>query len=356
MVKKWNKLIFISATLILVLSLLAACGQPEAPAPAPAPAPEVDKSEIVIKIADNQFESLWINNALVQYILEKGYGYTTETVSTTTPIAQVALTSGDMDIWMEMWQQNFQEAYDNDMIGSGKVENVGDAYEGGPQFWIVPKYTADEFGIKTVDDMKALWKNFEDPEDPTKGVFINCPIGWQCEVINAIKMEAYGLTEMYNVVQPGSGGALDATLSGAQKKGDHIFGYHWSPTALMGMYDWVVLEEPAYDKDVWAKISAAQEDASLRPIDEASAYESLPVDIGINVGLRDKAPDAVEMLEKYTAGVQPINVTAAWANENEVQEWETAAIFYLRNYEDLWKTWVTPDAYEKIKAALALES
>ena len=52
-------------------------------------------------------------------------------------------------------------------------------------------------------------------------------------------------------------------------------------------------------------------------------------------------------------GLQPINVTAAWAVENEIQDWELAAIYYMENYEDRWKTWVTDDAYKKIKEALA---
>ncbi len=38
--------------------------------------------------------------------------------------------------------------------------------------------------------------------------------------------------------------------------------------------------------------------------------------------------------------------------ENEVEDWEEAAIYYLQTYKDRWETWVTPGAYEKIKKAL----
>ncbi len=37
------------------------------------------------------------------------------------------------------------------------------------------------------------------------------------------------------------------------------------------------------------------------------------------------------MLEKMKVGLQPINVPAAWAKENEVQDWELAGIYYLKN-------------------------
>jgi ABC-type proline/glycine betaine transport system substrate-binding protein len=60
----------------------------------------------------------------------------------------------------------------------------------------------------------------------------------------------------------------------------------------------------------------------------------------------------VEMLEKMTVGLEPLNDTLGWTVKNEVQDWEKAAIYYLQNYEDRWKTWVTPEAYERIKEAL----
>ena len=124
----------------------------------------------------------------------------------------------------------------------------------------------------------------------------------------------------------------------------------------MGMYDWYILEEPAYDEDTWLEIIAAKDDPSLRPLDEACAYETLPVEMGINSGLRAKAPDIVAMLEKTTVGLDQINKTAAWAKTEEIAgEWKLAAIYYLNNWESRWKGWVTTDAFNKIKAALAAE-
>ena len=167
-----------------------------------------------------------------------------------------------------------------------------------------------------------------------------------------VKMEAYGLSDYYNLIAPGSSGAMEAVLASAQMKQEPVFGYYWAPTAIMGMYDWYILEEPAYDADVWAQITAAKDDDSLRPLSEACAYETLPINIGVNSGLRDTATDIVELLEKMTVGLEALNKTAAWAKENEVQDWEDAAIWYLNEYESTWKTWVTDDAYDKIKEAL----
>ncbi len=315
--------------------------------------PAADKP--LITIADNQFESLWINNAIIKYIIEEGYGYETETIQSTTSISQLSLENGDFDIWMELWQQNMIEWYD-EAISKGTIENLGPTYEGGPQFFMIPQWVHEQYAINTIDDMKDHWELFADPEDSSKGAFYNCIIGWQCAVVNDIKLEAYGITDYYNVISPGASGAMEAVLHAAQLKEEPIFSYYWAPTAIMGMYDWYILEEPAYDADVWAKIAAAQTDGSLRPIDEAVAYETLPVDKGVNSELREKAPDIYAMLEQANVGLQPINVTAAWAITEEIAgEWELAAIYYLTNWEDRWSTWVTDEAFDNIKAALAAD-
>ena len=49
---------------------------------------------------------------------------------------------------------------------------------------------------------------------------------------------------------------------------------------------------------------------------------------------------------------EPLNATVAGAIQNAVQDRDRAAIYYLQNYEDRRRTWVTPDAYEKINEAL----
>lgn len=310
-----------------------------------------DEDKSTILLADSQFESIWINNAIAEFIFEEGYDYPTESIQMTTVIWQVGLPKGDVDIVMELWQQNQIDWY-NEEMAEGTIENLGMTYEGGPQFFIIPTWVHEQYDINTIKDMKEHWELFKDPEDSSKGYFLNCIIGWQCAAINDVKLEAYGLTDYYNIISPGSSGALEAGLSGPQMRENPVFGYYWAPTALMGMYDWYILEEPEYDEDIWNEIIVAKDDPSKRPLARAVAYETLPVDKGIWTGLRDKAPELIPVLEKMNVGLEAINKTAAWAKENEVQDWSLAAHYYLNNFESRWKTWVSNDAYKKIKAAL----
>ena len=96
----------------------------------------------------------------------------------------------------------------------------------------------------------------------------------------------------------------------------------------------------------------AAEGDGTSPSAQACAYESIPIDKLAHAVLRNKAPEVVIIIDKMMVGLEPV----AWAVQYAVGDWERAAIYYLQNYEDRWRTWVTPDAYDKINAALEKSS
>jgi glycine betaine/proline transport system substrate-binding protein len=106
-----------------------------------------------------------------------------------------------------------------------------------------------------------------------------------------VKLEAYGLDQYFNIVSPVSSAALEAALANRQKLHLPVCGYYWAPTALIGAYEWYILEEPSYTDQCWERVLAASEDDSLRPIDQACAYQDLPIDKLAWSGLEEKAPD-----------------------------------------------------------------
>jgi len=311
---------------------------------------EAVEEKPTIKFSDTWYESVWLANAIAGFILENGYGYPVETVEASVPVAQTSLSKGDIHVWLDCWWWYYLEWF-NPAIANGEIENLAPTMDPAPSFWTIPQWVHEEYDINTVEDMKEHWELFQDPEDTTKGLFINCPIGWQCQMVNAIKLEAYGLTEYYNIVEP-SAGALEAAMAGAQMKHDPVFGYYWAPTALMGMYDWYILEEPEYDADIWDDIMKAIEDESLRPLDAACAYEAVSPVNAVWSGLHDMAPEAVALFEKMNIGLELTNKSAAFAKENEIEDWDKVGVWYMRENESRWKAWVTDDAYTKIKAAL----
>ncbi|MFP4200124.1 MAG: ABC transporter substrate-binding protein [Clostridia bacterium] len=374
---KWSA-ILMAIAVILFLGLAVGCGNGE-PAeegageePAeegageePAeeePAEEGDKEPIII--TDTQFQTLWINNALAQFIIEEGYGYPVEIVNASVPVMNQSLQNGETHLHMELWRFNMMDWY-TEATESGDVIDLGPTYEGATQGWYVPRYVieGDEErdiepmapDLESVDDLPDYWEVFEDREDPSKGAFINSIHEWECTQFNTVKMEVYGLTEYYNVRDSGGAAALDTALVSAYKKGEPVLGYYWEPTWLMGQYDFVKLEEPEYDEEVWAELRRAV-DGEIDPseIDEACAYQTHTVNKGIYSGLKDRAPEVVEFLEKMDVKTDALNETAAYM-ETEDASAEEAAIWYFENFEEIWREWLPEDVEQKIEEALKEE-
>ncbi len=311
-----------------------------------APTARGERLKAAIKFADQQYDSLSLNNAIAQFIIEHGYGHKTELKVVGSADMMKMLPSGDLDVVMEGWEHNKLEWY-NEQLNKGTIENLGPTFESGPQFFIIPKWMADEYNIKTVADMKEHWQLVKDPKDPSRGLFHNCPSGSSSGKVNAVKLEAYGLYKFYNPRPVKSYGAMETALADAQKKHLPIFSYYWEPSVIMGMYDWHILEEPPYSDKVWGKIKDASEYKIRRPIDSACAYPSIPINKLANSDLRMRAPEVAAMLRKMHVGLERLTMLMVWARENNVNDWDKVTLHFLREYYDEWGKWMPDEPYIK---------
>ncbi|MBX6350717.1 MAG: ABC transporter substrate-binding protein, partial [Clostridia bacterium] len=319
-----------------------------------------------IKFADTQFQTLWINDAIAQYIIEHGYCRPTESVTVTTPVAEQSLETGQLHVWMELWQFNIMGWY-GPATKSGQVLDLGPVYDTSTQGWYVPTYVVKgdpERGIEplapdleSVFDLPKYWQIFKDPNDPKKGLFVNCIQPWTCSQVNEAKLHAYGLDKYYNDVKPGTAPALDATIAGAFDRGEPILFYYWEPTWLLGKYDATKLKEPPFSDECNAELQSVLT-GKKKPdeVDETAgcAYQTYPIDKGVWAGLKDMAPEVVDFLAKMDVQLEPLEKTAAYMEVNDTTA-EEAAIWYLRHYPDIWKAWVPADVAARVAAALEKE-
>ena len=298
-------------------------------------------------IADLNWDSAQVHNRIAGFIIEKGYGYKIQYTPGATITLFAGLVRGDVDIEMECWVENQQEAYDKG-IAAGKIIDLGANFPDSWQGWLVPTYVIKGDakrgikpmapGLKSINDLSKYWELFKDAEDPGKGRFYSCIPGWECEKINEKKFKAYGLDKHYNIFLPGSDAALNGSMAAAYRKGKPWFGYYWAPTWVLGKLDMTPIEEPAFDKNLW--------DANY-----ACAYPSVKVNIIVNSGLQERAPEIVEFLKKYETTQAMANKFLAYM-QDEKADTQSAALWFLRNYEDLWTGWVPGKVSSKVKAAL----
>ena len=319
-----------------------------------APTARGERLKAAIKFADQQYDSLSLNNAIAQFIIEHGYGYKTELKVVGSVDMMKMLPSGDLDVVMEGWEHNKLEWY-NEQLNKGTIENLGPTFESGPQFFIIPKWMAKKYNIKTVADMKEHWKLVKDHNDLSRGVFLNCPTGSSCGKINGVKLEAYGMYKTFNLRAAKSYDAMEAALTDAQKKRMPIFSYNWKPSVIMGMYDWYILKEPPYNDKIWKKVKDASEDKIRRPIDKACAYPDPPINKLVSSGLKKKAPEVVAMLKKMNIGLERLAKMMVWAKKNKVKDYNKIALHFFREYDVEWGRWMPDEPYIKTRKAVQKE-
>lgn len=308
----------------------------------------VQKEQLVM--GDASWDSIKVHNRIVGFILEHGYGYPepTYTFGETLPLMQ-GLSKGDIDICMEIWPENTQEAW-TAMLDNGTVKDLGSNFPDAPQGWYVPTYMikgdaargiqAVAPGLQSVADLPRYWELFKSPEVPSKGRFYNGSPGWAATAINEVKMKSYGLDKTFNIFSSGSDAALSASMAAAYEKGQPWVGYYWEPTWVMGQLDMTMLAEPAYDKAVW-------EDKNNR----ACAYPAAKVRKAVNSSLVASAPEIVEFLSKYNTTLEQNNEFLAYMNQNQSDS-DKAAVYFLQKYPDIWKAWLPSDVAAKVEQAL----
>jgi glycine betaine/proline transport system substrate-binding protein len=312
---------------------------------------EVDRP---IVFAGLDWDSNSFHVALAQFIMKNGYGCEVDTIPGSTIPMLNGMIRGDIDVTMEMWVANVQEAWEK-ALASGKVVNLGVNFPDAVQGWFVPKYLtegadAPAKGLNAVADLPKFKKVFTDPEEPEKGRFYNCIAGWGCEVINTKKMNAYGLNDHFTNFRPGTGAALSAVIEASIKRKKPIVFYYWGPTWVMGKIgDQVkMLDEPAYDAAVWKAMNDEKDDSKVTKV---TAYPVVKIFIAANSEFNQKAPTLVAFLKKYETTNALVSQALAYMQDTGGTA-EEAAINFLKTQESLWLTWIPADIAAKVKAAL----
>ena len=298
-------------------------------------------------------EMTWASAAAIArihaHILGDGYGCNVEVVAgDTVPTSASMLSKGTPAIAPEMWTSSIQDAWKQDMADN-KVAELGDTFEGGGvEGWFIPQYFADAHPeLKTAEDVLAHPEMFPDPEDPGKGRLYSCPPGWACEIANSALFEAYQASDKWNLFSPGSGGNLDASITRAFLRQEPIFFYYWGPTAILGKNPSYALELPAVDQAGYE--CNTNPDCTEPPV--KTAWPSSPIKIGVASWIKDEAPVVADYLAGTTMDRDTVSQLVAWGDDNKADA-EATAVHFLKENEDVWGKWVTPEIADKVKAAL----
>lgn len=311
-----------------------------------------DETEAAIEklvFADAGWESIRLHNYVAGIIIEEGMrGYEQDVMSGSTPATFSGLRRGEIDIYMEIWQENIQAEY-KDAIDQGDIEVLGVNFDDNAQGLYVPTFVIEGDperdiepmapGLRSVFDLPEYWEIFKDPEDASKGRVVGAPSEWAVDEILETKMSTYGLDETFNYFRPGSEATLNTAIVSAYERGEAIVAYNWEPTWIMGRFEMTLLEEPEFDEEEYFQGGYATE------------IPSMDVTIAVNNELRERAPNVVDFLEQYTTSSEITSEALAYMENEGVGERE-AAKWFLKTYEEIWTEWVSEEVADNVLAYL----
>ena len=308
-----------------------------------------------IRFAGITWESAQFYTSLIRTVLEQGYGCKTELVTGSSAATETAVVSNDLQVWVESWNRTDIIKKGQEM---GKVRLVGDLLSGGGAIegFFVPEYVvkgdakrgikAMAPDLKTVADLPKYKALFKDDEEPGKGRFLSCPVGWDCEKFNTQKLKAYKLDSDYTNFRAGTGAALDAAITSAIERGKPILFYYWSPASLMGKYKLIQLQEPAYNAKCWDTIK----DIKVKDVCP-SATPNTKLTVAVSTPFASSNAAAVALMEKVQLNPEQINGAVAQMTERKASS-DVVVREFMKANPEVWQKWVSADAASKIIAAL----
>ena len=316
--------------------------RPTSPPPAAAPERmEASESGNTIVFSDLGWKSARVQTRIAQYIVEHGYGYSTDLMSGGTPRLFRNLRDGDSHVSMEIWLP--LQLYDwLDAQSKGEVELTGSSLDKDWQStFVIPKYLQEEYpGLDHVDDLKdpRYRELFATASCNGKARLVACVVGWACQKGNDAQFDGYALTGHLQVIRPDSEAALFDDLYRAYAKREPGLGYMWGTADPALVLDLVRLEETPYSDE-------------CRFTDRACGFQDSTILIAVHRDLPSRAPEIYDFLTYWNFTTAEYQGVLRWMEDNGATV-EQAALNWLKDEGGGWREWVTGEAGVRVQAAL----
>ncbi|MBW6505815.1 MAG: ABC transporter substrate-binding protein [Rhodobacteraceae bacterium] len=304
-----------------------------------------------VSISEMNWASAGVAAQVDKIILEAGYGCDVELVTgDTMPTFTSMNEKGEPDMAPELWVNAVRIALDAAVAEGRMVIAAPMLQDGGVEGWWVPKYIVDAHPeITTVQAALERPDLFPAPEDASRGAVHNCPSGWNCQITTENLYRALNAGEKgFDLVDTGSAAGLDGSIAGAYERKQGWLGYYWAPTAILGKYEMVRLDFGVpLDKAEFDRCTS-QPDC---PDPKINTYPVSDVFTVVTDSFAEKAGVAMDYIQTRKWSNQTVGQVLAWMDENQGTN-EDAAYYFLENYGDMWRAWLSPEVADKVQGAL----
>jgi glycine betaine/proline transport system substrate-binding protein len=254
-------------------------------------------------------EQSWTGSAVIcqvmKHVLENKLDTPAKITQLNGAIAWVGMDKGDVDIFSDIWE-TAEIAGIEKYTKEKKSCEVVLSYPNAPQGWYIPKFVAEEHGIKTIADLKGKEKFF-DIDGDGKGDIWGGPTSWKVNEITSVKVRDYGLDlETLGVEQ----WAWLATLKSAVLKKQPVNFYYWEPEWLFTEYELVKIQEPAYEDAKWKFVQG-------KPSESKITCEIQPTNVwvGMSKKMETRLPKAYKFFKNWSIPINEVNKLIAMVTD-----------------------------------------
>lgn len=289
------------------------------------------ESEDPIIIPTHNWSSQIVMSHIVGNMFEE-MGYNVDYVSTDSQAVYEAVRLGDATLELEVWEGAFGQAF-KEALEKGGIEDVGGHDAVTREEWWYPKYVEEICpGLPDWEALNACAEKFATPETAPKGRFLGGPVDWLKHDLE--RVEALGMD--FDVVNAGSAAALWAELAAAEKRGEPIVLFNWTPNFIEALYPGAFVEFPEY-------VEGCKDDPSVGPNPDMTYDCGNPANGYLKKaawdGMKDKWPKAYEVLKKISFTNAQIAEMAKLVDVDEMEPDEAAEAWMEQN-EDVWRPWL----------------
>ncbi|MBB25339.1 MAG: ABC transporter substrate-binding protein [Geminicoccus sp.] len=292
------------------------------------------------------------------FVMEHGFGCSvTFTPTSTTQTLALAQGSDGPLVVSEFWNLGVDQDVLAAAIADGEIELTGKPFPEAGEFWYVSPAFAEAYPeIDTVAELVERPDLFPSPTVEGMGAFHGCPIGigWGCEHNNTALFHMWDMAEKgWNLENPGSFEGMNSIITDAYVSNGYWVGYYWTPTAIAIENELVVLDWGIeHSADNWTNCVMGYRDASELPSGcEETPQSWTPSDIATATtpALRDTGAYDYVLARELPMAV--LGALDSYMGANQASAADTAKVF-LRDYQDMWTSWVDADVADAVLAAL----
>jgi glycine betaine/proline transport system substrate-binding protein len=310
----------------------AAAGSVETPATPPPPPPPCGTQPI--GIARMQWPSAALLAEIHMRVLKANFGCDARLIEGDLAATGSSMgATGQPAVAPEMWVTRIADIWNADMKGQ-TVRQAGLSYadtvfEG----WFVPDYAVASWPeLTSIDGIKAHADAFA--EGGGKPKVLSCPADWGCAVINRNLLRAYGLDQVFDVVEPANRFEMDTLIAEAVGRKQPILFYYWQPNAVLSQFAFQPVTLASYDRDAFQCMGR-----TVCALPAATGFAPEPVVIALAEWVYLDAPQVAAYFQRAHMPFAEMNRMLQQLQDPGATV-ETVADRFIAERGEVWRPWL----------------